>query len=430
MIYRLCQWRWLLWVSAIILTMMLVAPLGAQALVVNQLSLVVAHSLLDSSQPALLEPFAGPVVSAVEPSGLLTLVPRGQRARLLGRLLMARGEYQAAGQILKEGLEVDPADRLKRAFLAETYDRLGQPEKALAEWLQVGAFSQLLARGRQAAEARRWDEANRFMEAAWELNPAEASVVDAMVRLYEEQGDLSQAAAVLRRALAVGTRSATVARGWHIWLGQILEKSGRWQEAEAVYRDAIAAFPDSYQAHIGLGRSLYRGEHRLAEALEEIDRAIALAPGNDEPYMAQGEIYRAEKRYDEALESYTRAAELAPNEYWPLSGQAAVLMDMGDAPAAIQPLEEATARFPAEPHLYYLLAYAYQKAGKTELAVAAAKRSVALDTANNVGLRITLARMYEADGRTEDAIAEYQAILAVNPTQRDALEGLARLQKR
>ena len=419
MIYRLCPWRWLLWGLAIILTMALVAPLDAQALAVNLLSRVMAHGLLHSSRPASLESLAE--------SEALALVPENQRARLLGRLLMARGEYGSAREMLERGLQVDPADRLTRVFLAETYDRLGQPDKALAEWLQAGAFGQLLARGKQAAGARQWDEANHFLEAAGQIRPYDSSAIDALMRAYEQQGALVQAAVVLQRAIS--TASDAERRGWWLHLGRILEKAGRWQEAGGVYRDGIAAFPDSYQFHLGLGRSYYWGEQRLPEALAEIERAMALAPNSDQAYVDLAKILRAEKRYAEALENYGRAAELSPESYWPLSGQASVLMDMGDAPAAIRLLEEAAVRFPEESHLYYLLAHAYRQGGKTELAIAAAERSVALDTANNMGLRLTLARTYEAGGRTEDAIAEYRAILAVSPNQKDALEGLARLQK-
>lgn len=392
-------------------------PWAIRAMAVNQLSVMAIHAV--SGTPLW-------VATEIRPdSKLLTFVPRAEQDRLLGRLSLARGDYQAAVDTLTHGLRTEPLNQLMLAYLGEAHANLGELESALEAWQRAGSFSHLLLRGNQAAQAGQWEEAIQFMEAAWALSPADYRVVSSMVRVYEAQGDNQQAVTVLRRAFATQPELKDTFN--LLWLGRLLEDSGNWREAESVYRGIIEAAPREPRAHVGLARALYWGGHPLDEALAELNYAVALDPTNVEAYMSRGKIYRAEGRYGEALDSYRRAAALSPNDYWPISGQASVLIDMGNTEDAIGLLTEASDQFPDHPHLYYLLAYAYRRAGELELAAAAAERAMALGISSEE-LRLMLARMYEAAGRTEDALREYQAVLEINPDQKEALEGVSRLQ--
>jgi tetratricopeptide (TPR) repeat protein len=60
-------------------------------------------------------------------------------------------------------------------------------------------------------------------------------------------------------------------------LGNMYFKSGRWAEAAAAYRDAIATFPASHAAYAGLG-SVAAAEGKLPEAIENYKRAQSITP--------------------------------------------------------------------------------------------------------------------------------------------------------
>jgi tetratricopeptide (TPR) repeat protein len=355
---------------------------------------------------------------------VLRLVPKAERDRLLGRLFMAQGQDQAAVEALSRAIEADPADRLLLAYLGQALDNLGQSPQAIEAWRRAGDVAHLLRKGEQAIEAGQWAEAQASLEVAWTLAPGTPEIVRPLVRVYQAQGEDLQAAAVLRRALAVGPRSQ--ATYYRLWLGQLLEGQGEWAQAEAVYRQILATAPEDPQAHAGLARSLHSAGSALPEVQVELEQAKDLDPARVEAYMSEGKILRAEGRHQEALASYQRAAELAPGNFWPVGGQAEVLMDMGDPGAALGLLLDVESRFPGQPHLYYLLAYAYRGTGDIESAVAAAERSVSLNP-EQAGYLWTLARMCEAAGRSQDALAAYEDLLVLDPDHQDALEGIARL---
>jgi tetratricopeptide (TPR) repeat protein len=59
-----------------------------------------------------------------------------------------------------------------------------------------------------------------------------------------------------------------------------LIKAGKLDEAVELFRQVIAAYPDDSQARNGLGELLYR-QGKYSEALEQLDRAVAIDPSNE-----------------------------------------------------------------------------------------------------------------------------------------------------
>ena len=150
-----------------------------------------------------------------------------------------------------------------------------------------------------------------------------------------------------------------------------LHRDGRPAEAEALYRQILAASPDDFAALHLLGVALHQqarnaeavasiqralaidatdaGAHsnlslalrdlgRLDEAVASIDRAIALDPGVAQSWNNRGNVLRAMRRDAEALESYDRALAIKPDHATAHRNRADVLLDLNrprDAVAAI-----------------------------------------------------------------------------------------------
>jgi CHAT domain-containing protein/Flp pilus assembly protein TadD len=72
--------------------------------------------------------------------------------------------------------------------------------------------------------------------------------------------------------------------------------------AEAYFKSLLVAQPDSATGHQGLG-VLYTLSDRRAEALTELDRVVALRPGNVVSYSYKGYVLTRDGRYSEAIDT-------------------------------------------------------------------------------------------------------------------------------
>jgi Tfp pilus assembly protein PilF len=129
----------------------------------------------------------------------------------------------------------------------------------------IGAGTQLLAQGDPAAALQVFRHAVRE-EPRSPVGYFDVGVVD------EDLGDTSAALRQYRRALFVDRAYAPA-----LYNEAVIYAPSAPQVAEADYRAAIAAQPDSPTALLNLG--LLEAEGRQAGALADLERAVALDPG-------------------------------------------------------------------------------------------------------------------------------------------------------
>jgi SAM-dependent methyltransferase len=85
--------------------------------------------------------------------------------------------------------------------------------------------------------------------------------------------------------------------------------AGALADAERAYRQLLTAFPGHAEAHSRLGAVLMR-QGRLADAIAQIERALALQPDMFEAYGNLAQAYLAAGQSDRASEAACRALEL------------------------------------------------------------------------------------------------------------------------
>lgn len=91
-------------------------------------------------------------------------------------------------------------------------------------------------------------------------------------------------------------------------------RTGRIPEAEASYREALAAAPDTPEAlNFVAVCALARGD--VADAQAKLDRAIELEPAQPEIWKNIGAAHLAAGRFDEALAAFDRALQLDPAHF-------------------------------------------------------------------------------------------------------------------
>lgn len=101
----------------------------------------------------------------------------------------------------------------------------------------------------------------------------------------------------------------------HYDLAVMLQRQGRWREAERQYRMAIDRSVDPIEkahAHNNLG-SLYLQGNDHSAAQEEFSNAIALNPDEVNSYLGRGFVEQQASNYDAAIADYMQASQLAPS---------------------------------------------------------------------------------------------------------------------
>jgi tetratricopeptide (TPR) repeat protein len=149
------------------------------------------------------------------------------------------------------------------------------------------------------------DSALEALEQQVAANPTASLPVFTLAKRYRELNRLDDAAAVLKVAALANPKDVAL---HHFW-GDILRDAGRADEAEAAYRDAIAAKPDAGNYN-KLGVELAKWG-KFDQAIEAFHQAIAADAKALEPYYHLGEIYEQQGQVDQAIEWYRAYLSIA-----------------------------------------------------------------------------------------------------------------------
>lgn len=156
--------------------------------------------------------------------------------------------------------------------------------------------------------------------------------------------------------------------GTQVLLGNAYVDVGRFQEAIACYRKALALEADCFDAHLGLGRAHF-GRGRYSDAIDSYERALRIRPGSADAHLSLGIALSSSGRYDEAMQAFRKAKELDPQvtETQVLTGRA--YMQAGLYSQAIECLKDAVRTDQRHAQAYYNLGRAYLRVGDTGLAL-------------------------------------------------------------
>jgi tetratricopeptide (TPR) repeat protein len=151
-------------------------------------------------------------------------------------------------------------------LLARAY--LAQCPWSFSVWLELGIELSALSRYDEARAALR--TSIRLREEMGE-SPFRGSFIE-MGQSYRRAGDYESARTWLAKAVEAAPEDA----GVHIFLGALLAKWGRFEEAKAMHRRGTACeegLPDEAWHNVGL---ILRAQDRLAESGECFERALAI----------------------------------------------------------------------------------------------------------------------------------------------------------
>jgi tetratricopeptide (TPR) repeat protein len=205
---------------------------------------------------------------------------------------------------------------------------------------------------------------------------------------------------------------------------------GYYNLAEQTLRKSLELAPADFGAadplvHISL---VYMGEHRFADAIESVHRAIALGSGNLGAFAVEGDALTDLGDYGQALAAYATLQKLGNTTLSPLrlaymvdSRMAYLRFLQGDSAGSIRLMKSAIEaalqiRVPKEnlAWLYFELGERYFQAGDLANAGLAYASGIATDP-NHYRSLAGLAKVRAAQGQWEESVRLYRRSLEIIP---------------
>ncbi|ARA94733.1 hypothetical protein AWN76_017275 [Rhodothermaceae bacterium RA] len=291
---------------------------------------------------------------------------RADVAFLRGRIYGDLNQVDQAVAAYEQVLALDPTYRGARLNLGNLAFRRGRLREALTHYREELAVQDdprvRVYMGHAYAELGRVDSARQAYEQALARNDSLAEAHIRLAVLLEDNGELEQALARARRALALKPNDPD----YRYIAGNLLLQNGLLAEAEAELRRTIEQQPTHAKAHYSLSVALAR-QGRQDDAQRYLARVDSL------------------RQLEESLDTFQRRTRLYPDDpaAWATYGYA--LYRAGRPADAIRPLQVALHLGPGNPDVHVLLA-----------------------------------NVYMSQRRPQDALPHYQAAVQQNPAMTDA----------
>ena len=197
---------------------------------------------------------------------------------------------------------------------------------------------------------------------------------------------------------------------------------GRLMEAETVCRQVLEARPDLAEAAHLLGVVAHQ-RGRLGEAIECLNRATRLAPGNALFHANLGEMYRQSGRFKLAIDVGRRAVEIDPQMAVAWSNLGAALFETKDYDESARANRAAIAASPDFAQAHCNLGNALHGLKRFDEAIVAYRRAVAINP-DYVDGWANLGTCLHHNGAYAEAMMSLRRAIALEPNHANARSGL------
>lgn len=301
---------------------------------------------------------------------------------------LQNGDAREAEQICENALRAFPHDPNFMCLSARARIMLGQ--YAEAEERVNNAITMFpefprshVVRGELRLVQGRHDQAADEFRRAVELGDRDPNTHIKLSRALMLRGDQDGASAAVEESMRLDPDRRLLADAFK------LEKTGKPQEAEQIYRDILKKNPENVDAlRMLAGLASSRNEHRDAEillkralelkpdfgramadlvnnlvdqeklddALEVADRLTRIGGDNPDSWLLQGNAFSASGQYENAIAAYRKSLELSPEHPGALSGLAHNQKTIGNQDEAISNYRKCIAANPYFTEAYWSLA--------------------------------------------------------------------------
>jgi len=164
----------------------------------------------------------------------------------------------------------------------------------------------LLKKGITLMSIKRYDEANKYFDAAIELKPNYAEAYNYKARSYIQTSQLSEALALINKAIAFKPDYKDA----YLNKGTILFSLKKLNEALEEYKKTIELDPNYAEGYFNLGSCYMMLDGMKKEAIEAFTKAIEVAVDYAQAYYNRACAYATEKEFDNCLKDLSIAIKL------------------------------------------------------------------------------------------------------------------------
>lgn len=344
----------------------------------------------------------------------------------LAQLRLERADVPGAMQLIGQVLAKSPRDNDALALRGEIELRQQDPRAAIAD-----------------------------LRAVLRDQPNAVAILRILAHAHLANGEPAVAEETLRHALEVAPGDAAL----RLDFAQVLIGINKPEQAKPLLAELIKQQPGN-SAALHTQFRLSAAAQDWGTALSDANAITALQPKAAVGYYYQGLVAEAQKRNDDALRLYNEAVDAEPNSLEPLQAEVRLLVSLRRTDQAFRLADDITSRYPASPlgpeakGELKLSARSYADAQRAFETAAARSPNwwppyhglAAIKIAQNdfdgaiavlnkakatvkqsERLGIELASAYDHSGKSDLAIAEYEAVLAHNPQSDVAANNLAML---
>lgn len=257
-------------------------------------------------------------LNAGKSPGPVVTTPREGAAEVLYGLGSAIGTDEGAelpAAYLQTAYYLDPKADLALMALGDVLQAAERCSEAIAVYGRIPAASSVrrnadIQTGLCLDTLDKPDEGASHIKKVVDANPADLEAVAALGNIYRAHDRFAEAAEAYSKGIA--TIANPDKADWRIFYfrGIALERSKRWPEAEADFKQALKISPNQPQVLNYLGYSWVDQHLNLTEALEMIKAAVDLRPNDGYIIDSLGWAYYRLGRYQDAVEQLERAVEL------------------------------------------------------------------------------------------------------------------------
>jgi tetratricopeptide (TPR) repeat protein len=344
---------------------------------------------------------------------------------LLGFACVNEKDYGGALEAFQHALKLEPNSTRTRNSIANVYvaqGKLDLAEQELRDVLRLAPTNRdanynlglvLLARGSPAKAIFYFQR----------VRPANLETRFNLTRAYLQAGRTAE-------GLKSGTELSNENKDdeqLHFTLGVLLASEKQYHAAQLELEKANALQPETFEILYNLGQAYLRaGDHAKAELA--LNRALKLKPDSPDTMYLLAQNYADQKKSVDALDLLARAHKLAPQNTDIIFLLARVSMTQNYFEDAIPLLESGLQFAPKRADLHAALGESYFMSGKTEKAIEEFKALIALDP--SAASYAFMGLSYRHLGRFDEARKYFQEGLKLDRRNASCLFNMGYIEER
>ena len=275
----------------------------------------------------------------------------------------------------------------------------------------------------EALDAGNFQKARREADRALALARHHPSALILMAEVQRAEGKLEEAMASYVQVLEMPLAED---EAWfaHANYAELLVQQGEGAEAIGYALVAIELMPEEMEPYLAAARA-YMLLKQPNNALYWLNEALLYDENLVEGLLLRGDLYVAGGAYSEARTDYAQAIDVAPENPRPYLAFAQIATQMLDVDLALNTLEEGLIEVPAEQRkpLHELRAYLLFKDGLLSDGLEELDELASPTDELPAWLLLARAEAYLDSDEIEQALADFDTVLAREPSHSEALQG-------